>query len=98
MIIRKLDNESEKIVRALSLEPDKDAVVKGINAILESLDEGKVNTAYALVLSGRAKQYGISDDEADMLRWVTGDKMHVIINVNFSTVSQLEALAKKYKR
>ena len=98
MIIRELDPLSEQVVRSLSLEQNKDAVVLGINNILKSLDEAKVERAWARIQAGQSKQYGITTNEAEMIRWVTGNNWESpIINVNFSTVTQLTALAKNFK-
>lgn len=98
MIIRELDPISEQVVRSLSLEPNKDAVVKGINAILASLDEAKVQRAWNRIQAGLTKQFDMSNDEVEMIRWVTGNNfVSPIININFSTVGQLDKLAVKYK-
>jgi hypothetical protein len=98
MIIRELDPVSESVVRSLSLEHDKDAVVKGINAVLASLDEGKVTRAWNKIQAGLMKQFDITTDEAEMIRWVTGNNWtSPVININFSTVAQLDKLATKYK-
>lgn len=98
-MIRKLDAISETIIRSLTIEPNKDKVVAEINGFLKSLDEVKINRAFAWIVADEAKIHGLSDDQIAIIRWVEGRtvvNVSLIINVNFSTVAQLNKLMEYY--